>query len=330
MTTSTGMRAFAADAFRAEQARYKNTKSTTRIHKLRAETMQSLEIQTLGTIAEQGKDVNAWLNLNVEKNRIASQVENNKNYNKARVDHQAKALEDLYELNTRIKQVAHKYNDGSKPKMLKEEVEGFLGDLRNLLNTTAPNGDYIFGGGKSEAPPVDEMILTYTNQDGGGGFDDNYYQGGTEIKKIQIDKSKTLTVGVLANHDAFARTFAAIHEMVRVAEDSTKLDNPVRVKPKAFTGVIEMLDESAQEILSMKATTTSSATEIKNRIASDEAILGQFEDQIQQHGIIPDEVRLLDLAHEIQLILATDEMRRDMFHAFEEQSRSWARSLGIA
>jgi flagellar hook-associated protein 3 FlgL len=85
-----------------------------------------------------------------------------------------------------------------------------LQQMASLLNTQY-GGDYLFGGARTTAPPVNISSSTYPAATSPSSANTSYYQGDSEIASARVSDSETVSYGVTADNTAFEQGMRALN-----------------------------------------------------------------------------------------------------------------------
>ncbi len=187
-----------------------------------------------------------------------------------------------------------------------QQADALRDKLASVLNQTL-SGRYIFGGTRTNVPPVDSPVSKPITP---GVADANYYQGSTENTVARIDDNLELEYNVRADDLAFQQIFSAIEQGIQgdandadsvVASAQTLMrngiDNLIATQASVNADIVNVRDiVSRQE--SFKNTLEGFSQEIINtdlveastRVALDQAVL---QASFQAYSVIS-QLRLVD------------------------------------
>lgn len=116
-------------------------------------------------------------------------------------------------------------------------TDALLGRIADALNSSS-NGKYIFGGSKTDRPPVTDDVFNISNvADGVAGA--NYYQGDAAKLTVRHAPGQELEYGVNADAQAFRDLIGAAHLLLEGHEknDDETLTDALDLVNKAVSGL---------------------------------------------------------------------------------------------
>ncbi len=91
-----------------------------------------------------------------------------------------------------------------------QSAQSMLTEMASLLNTQY-DGGYVFGGGQTDAAPVDVSGTAYPAATSPSTANTSYYQGDDELASVRVSDSQTVSYGVTADNTAFEQALRAMN-----------------------------------------------------------------------------------------------------------------------
>ncbi len=112
------------------------------------------------------------------------------------------------------------------------EARGMIDSVVNALNLEV-DGRYVFGGSRTDTPPVDEAAMSDPAAA-------SYYQGDQLALRARIDVDAEATYGVLADDQGFRDLFAGLKLAIdgHAADDDAILQDAAELAEQALDGIV--------------------------------------------------------------------------------------------
>ena len=130
--------------------------------------------------------------------------------------------------------------------------------LSEMVNTTF-EGRYIFGGTRTNAPPMPTHPTTITP----GVPDNSYYNGSSEDVFARLDDNIEVNYGVRGDHEGFQKVVAAMTQALNVQDGDTGSD-------PALGRAFEMIQDGLQDLISEQTRVNSNIVAVQNITARHE------------------------------------------------------------
>lgn len=95
------------------------------------------------------------------------------------------------------------------PATVAASAQQMLQEMASMLNTQY-NGEYLFGGARTESPPVDISSTAYPPATSPSSPNTSYYQGDSQLASTRVSDSEVVTYGVTADNSAFEQGMRAL------------------------------------------------------------------------------------------------------------------------
>ena len=218
---------------------------TTQAKTLRNISLAQIDLAKINQQVSSGNAVASYSELNgaverVSANqgklaRIDNYVTNNKaitttlNAMDGSMDQIQKALQD-FQSSLTLRRSSTTGDQMNFPSLAKEAMDKIAGALNMDVG-----GRYVFGGTKTDVPPVSGNISLKQS----GVPDDSYYNGNNDTMTARISDSRTINYGVKANDPAFQQAFAAIAtaQNANSSNDSAQFDKAIDLVNKAVSNM---------------------------------------------------------------------------------------------
>lgn len=93
---------------------------------------------------------------------------------------------------------------------LTETSQQILQEMASLLNTQY-GGEYLFGGARTNQPPVDVSAAAYPAATSPSSANTSYYQGDSQIASARVSDSEVVSYGITADNSAFEQGLRALN-----------------------------------------------------------------------------------------------------------------------
>lgn len=116
-----------------------------------------------------------------------------------------------------------------------QSAQDMMQQMAGLLNTQY-NGEYVFGGARTDTAPVDLSDPTFTaNLASASTADTSYYQGDDQLASVRVSDSETVSFGVTADNSAFEQTMRVLKLVANASPlDSTTLNDALTLASSAL------------------------------------------------------------------------------------------------
>ena len=190
--------------------------------------------QDLAPEAEQLIDVKMVL----QENR---QFQDNNSFMNLKLGQMEAAVSDLFETATTVQTLAlQRTSDGTSiPGAMGPELEGLLDQVVGLLNADM-DGRYLFGGSKTDQPPV-VLDPAFSNF---GSSDNTYYQGDALSLSVRADLDIEISHSMSADRDGFQELIGGLRGLI----NGDVLDDPVVLEDS-----LDLVHESLGKIADYQA-----------------------------------------------------------------------------
>lgn len=153
---------------------------------------------------------------------------------KARAQTTEGAVSSVIDVMDDFKQLLMQRRNGATGQSTQFQVSGkaTLQSIANLMNTSF-EGRYLFGGTRTETPPV---IVPVPETIQAGVPDASYYQGNSIDQTAEVQEGQNLAYGARADEGAFQKMFAAINLALKgdMANNQSQLDSAMELTNQAF------------------------------------------------------------------------------------------------
>lgn len=95
------------------------------------------------------------------------------------------------------------------PASIAASAQQMLQEMGSMLNTQY-EGKYVFGGGRTESPPVDISSAAYPPATSPSSPNTSYYRGDDQLDSTRASDSEVVTYGVTADNSAFEQGLRAL------------------------------------------------------------------------------------------------------------------------
>ncbi len=129
------------------------------------------------------------------------------------------------------------------------QISSMRDRLDEMLNTNF-DGRYLFGGTRTNAPPISDNPVPLTP----GVPDANYYEGSSEDVVARVDDNIEINYGVRADAEGFQKVYAAIS----LAIESEGGSDPERAN------ALDLIQDGLQDIIAEQTTVNSNIVAIEN------------------------------------------------------------------
>jgi flagellar hook-associated protein 3 FlgL len=91
-----------------------------------------------------------------------------------------------------------------------QSAQQMMQEMASLLNTQY-SGQYLFGGSKTNTPPVDVSSASYPAMTSPSSASTSYYKGDDQGASVRVSDDTTVTYGVTADNSAFEQAMRALN-----------------------------------------------------------------------------------------------------------------------
>ncbi len=224
------------------------------------------------------RDTQRLLSLETSKEALTNYNVNGKLI-KGNVDLQFKAIQEMINLATNMKQMLTAANAGNfvDPNVIQNQANILMNEMAGLLNTQSA-GRYLFSGSRIDVQPVDLSDPAWIAQTPPSVANTGYYQGDGVILSTQISETLTVSHGTLASNPAF--------------EQSLRAFNLAANNPGNLTALVEaslLLDSAIDGMADLQARASTNS-----RSFEDQALRNEEDIQVQNELIA--NIKEIDLA----------------------------------
>ena len=151
-------------------------------------------------------------------------------------------------------------NDGST---LMTQVQGVFDQAVQILNTTDANGNYLFGGDKTNTPPVSVSSLSQLASATSGA---SVFANGTMKSSVTVAEGQSVTVGVLAS-DVGSQLMQTIKDLVDYTTTNGALGSQMTSAQNSFlSGEIASAATAATTINTAAASNGDTYQQLQNAV----------------------------------------------------------------
>jgi flagellar hook-associated protein 3 FlgL len=188
--------------------------------------MSQVQIST-GKVAERFQDLAPEAEQLIDVKMVLQgnrQFQDNNNFMNLKLGRMEAAVSDLFETATTAQTLAlQRTSDGSSiPGAMGPEFEGLLDQVVGLLNADM-DGRYLFGGSKTDQPPVvlDPAFANF------GSSDNTYYQGDALSLNVRADLDIEISHSMSADRSGFQELIGGLRGLINgdVLDDPVVLEN---------------------------------------------------------------------------------------------------------
>ncbi len=125
-------------------------------------------------------------------------------------------------------------------------LQTVLSQLAGLLNTQY-GGSYLFSGSAASTAPVDLSAASYDPTADPTTADTSYYQGNSQIARVQPSDSLTVSYGITADNPAFEQALRGLAVAIANPSDSSSLQQAYTLLQQASGGVTTLTAQTASQ-----------------------------------------------------------------------------------
>jgi flagellar hook-associated protein 3 FlgL len=186
------------------------------------------------------RDTQRLLSLETSKEALNNYNVNNKLI-KGNVDLQFKAIQEMINLATNMKQTLTAANGGNfvNPTVIQNQANILMNEMAGLLNTQSA-GRYLFAGSRIDVQPVDLTDPAWVAQTPPSVANTGYYQGDGVILSTQLSETLTVNHGTLASNPAFEQALRAFNLSANNPGNLTALVEASGLLDSAIDGMADL------------------------------------------------------------------------------------------
>jgi flagellar hook-associated protein 3 FlgL len=137
-----------------------------------------------------------------------------------------------------------------------ESAQQMMQELSSLLNTQY-SGQYLFGGSRTTAPPVDISSSVYPAMTSPSTASASYYQGDDQVASVRVSDTDSVPYGVTADDPAFEQAMRALNLVANNAPlSSSTLDEALNLATNAVSATAEIQAKLGLASSSIEAAST--------------------------------------------------------------------------
>lgn len=157
---------------------------------------------------------------------------------------------------------------GSSTDALQNSATNTSAQIASLLN--AKIGDrYLFSGSAVDTAPIDLSNPAYTAQTSPSTTNTSYYQGNSDLAKVEVSNNYVVSYGVTADNSAFEKIFRALNLISNNTGDETALNE-----------AYDLLNQASDELATVQAGLSQDANNINAQVDANTTLLDLLEKNV--------------------------------------------------
>lgn len=199
-------------------------------------------------------------------------------------------------------------NSSTDSATIVQSAQDMMQQMAGLMNTQY-NGEYVFGGARTDTAPVDLTDPTYAADAASATTaDTSYYQGDSQLASVRVSDSETVTYGVTADNSGFEQAMRALklvatssplssttlNDALALASSALDATSAVQTKLSNAASAIETAGSRQTDYQSFAKTLGSSLTDVD--VAAVTAQLSTYQAQLTASYSAIAKVQSLNLA----------------------------------